>query len=230
VLIIHGEDTKSSYNRLNLLLDTKKGQGGTVASHQGSELSLALLKQQLSPQNIFGDRPLIVIHSLLSGLKSKQKDLLKKALLENQSHEIILYEQKEIPPGTLKQFSSSKIENFKISSTLFKFLDSLSPESPNLHRSLSLLIKEGSEPEFIFAMLTRQIRLLIKAKTSPNTIKLPPFIKKNLSNQAGKFSLSHLLKLHHLLYKIDKQIKLGQTTLETELLLTGFISAINTPS
>ncbi|KKT37663.1 MAG: hypothetical protein UW26_C0027G0009 [Candidatus Collierbacteria bacterium GW2011_GWF1_44_12] len=225
MIIIHGENTKGSYSRLNLLIENHRKEGKNIISYNAAEIDITRLEQELNPSDLFGNQSLLVISNLFSGPKSKQKEALKISLQEKVDQPVVLYEQKEVPPTSLKPFTGSQIEVFKVSPQIFKFLESLSPNSPLLAQFNSLLSQEA-EVEFIYAMLVRQIRLLITAKTNPNQLKTAPFVKRLLIIQAGKFSLEHLLDLHHRLYLIDKQIKLGKTSLDMESLLTGFLTAL----
>jgi len=224
MIIIHGENTKGSYTRLNLLLDTHRSAGKNIVSYNASEIDITLLEQQLAPADLFGNQSILVISNLFSGTKSKQKEALKKSLQNKIDQSVILYEPKEISVTSLKPFAGSQVEAFNVSPLVFKFLESLSPGSPNLSQFKRL--SQDTEPEFIFSMLVRQIRLLITAKSNPNLLKTAPFVKKLLISQAAKFSPDHLLDLHHRLYHIDKQIKLGKTPLDMETLLVGFLTSL----
>jgi len=225
VIIIHGENTKASYARLNALVEEYKSKELEVHSFDASEMDLTRLEQELNPSDLFGNRSILVITDLFTGTKSKLKESLKKSLQLKLDQPIVIYEQKEVTAAGLKPFAKATIEVFKISPQIFKFLEALSPGSSSISQYNSLL-QQDTEPEFIFAMLTRQIRLLITAKTDPTRLKTVPFVKKLLQQQASKFSLDQLLNLHHRLYLIDRQIKLGETPLGMEPLLTGFLTSL----
>ena len=226
MIIVHGEDTKKSYSFLSELTYGYKEKGFSVLSYDASELDITSLEQKLIPLDLFGRQNLLVISQIFSGVKSKQKESLKKTLQFYQDKPIILYEQKEITSASLKAFSSSQIESFKIPPAIFKFLESLTPGSESSVSLYSDLLSQGLEPEFVFAMIVRQIRLLLKAKVAPQDIKIHPFAKKKLLYQVQKFGLSQLVALHHSLYGIDKQIKLGVSPLPVSQLLVGFLSSL----
>jgi len=119
------------------------------------------------------------------------------------------------------------VENFPISPVIFKFLDSLCPgNTKQILLSWKKLLMEGTEPEFVFAMLTRQIRLLIQAKVSPHNLKMAPYPARLITIQAGSFSLNHLLELYQELYKIDIQVKTGLSATTIDHLLSHFLQKI----
>lgn len=227
MIIIHGDDSLSSYKRLSELLENRKGQGLEIIVKDGAELDLATLHQEVGGEDLFGGESVLVIKSLLSGIKSKQKDGLIGALIKLTAAEIILYEPKEISLTVLKPFVKAQIEAFNISPVIFKFLDVLHPGNTRvILQAWNRLLELGHEPEYVFSMVVRQIRLLIQAKSGASYLKLSPYPKKLLTAQAGYFTLSQLLDHHHQLYEIDKRIKTGLSSLPLDQLLLQFFYRI----
>jgi len=224
MIIIHGENTSGSYARLTALLESFSKNNRQILSFNAGEISLTNIEQALSPTDLFGSEIVLVLNNLFSGTKSKQKELLKKVLVSKTNKPIIIYETKEISASSLKSYNQVQIEVFKVSPQIFKFVESLSPGKPSIVQ-FDRLTKD-TEQEFIFAMIVRQIRILITAKTNPSMLKTAPFIKSKLLNQAGQFSLDKLLDLHRRLYLIDRQIKLGETPLNLEPLLFGLLASL----
>lgn len=227
MIIIHGDDSLSSYKRLSDLLESRKSQGIEVIVKDGTELDLATLHQEVGAENLFGGKSVLVIKSLLSGLKSKQKDGLIGALIKMIAVEVILYEPKGVSDTALKPFAKAQIEAFNISPVIFKFLDVLRPGNTRvILQAWNRLLELGHEPEYVFTMVVRQIRLLIQAKSGASYLKLSPYPQKLITVQANYFTLNQLLDLHHELYETDKRIKTGLSTLPLEQLLLQFFYRI----
>lgn len=226
MIIIHGDDNRRSYEQLTELMESYKERGFTILSHQASELDTTGLEQKLIPADLFGQQNLLVINGLFSGPKTKNKDSLKNSLKFHQDKQIIIYESKEVTANSLKPFTQAKKEVYKIPPAIFDFLESVVPGSSNSLDLFTLLLNEGTGPEFVFAMLVRQIRLLILAKSDPIEVKIHPFAKRKLFIQVQKFGINQLLDLHHRLYRIDRQLKLGLSPLSLEQQLIGFLSSL----
>lgn len=227
MIILHGENTVDSSKRLVELTDSFKAKGEQVNNFDINELTIGKLRQELSPTDLFGNSSYLVIKGLLSGVKSKNKDKIINYLKTESPANVLLYEPKSIHPSTVKQFKGAVIESFKIDINIFKFVEKIFPHnSKNILNSYNDILIKGAEPEYIFAMIVRQIRLLIQIKTSPNFIKLPPFSVSNLKGQAQKFELDYLLKLHQDLYSIEVGIKAGKNPLDINSLLSHFLEHI----
>lgn len=227
MIIIHGEDKSLSYKRLIELTDDFKKRQIEVVIHDANELDITSLRQEVSSTSLFGTIKCIIIRNLLSTTKSKSKDQLVELISKAEGPEIILYETKELSITNLKSFSQAKIENFKANPLIFKFLDALRPKNQKqIHLGWKKLLEEGVEPEFVFAMLVRQVRLLIQAKSGASYLKLAPYPLRLITAQATYFSLDQLLKLHQTLYKIDLRIKTGTSPVVIEHLLGHFFQQI----
>ncbi len=221
--IIHGEDTASSYKRLTEVIDSFKSDSFEVIIKDGSDLDPTGLRQEMQPSNLFGTEKCLIIKNLLSGSKAKSKDILLNTLSRSSGTNIVLFETKKISETALKPFSGAKIEPYNINPVIFKFLDLLRPgNTKSLLAGWNRLLVLNHEPEYIFIMLVRQIRLLIQAKSGPSYLKLSPYPKKLVTAQSALFDLSHLLDLHELLYAIDKKIKTGSSSLPIDQLILQF--------
>lgn len=189
--IIYGEDYLSSRNYLKDLIKTQIN-----AKIEAKEIEPGELKQLLGNSDLFGTQPTIVIYGLFALSASKKKDLLIKILADSPQSNLILYEDKDINALTLKKFPKATLKKFEVPSIIFKFLDELKPNHP--------VDLPPVDPNFLFQMLIRQIRLLLSV--SPNS-KLPPWLSKKLINQKNAFGEKRLLELHRELYQIDKRQK-----------------------
>ncbi len=227
ITIIHGEDSLNSYKRLTELIEASKTAQLEVVVKDASEVDLAQLRQDTGVVNLFGVRNCLVIKNLLGGTKSKIKDTLIESIITISESEIILYEPKKLTDTVLKSFSKAKIETFNVNPVIFKFLDSLRPENTQvILLGWNKLTELGHEPEYVFAMLVRQVRLLIQAKSGASYLKLSPYPKKLITAQANFFTLNQLLDLHYRLYETDKRIKTGLSSLPLDQLLLQFFYSL----
>ncbi len=227
MIILHGEDANKSYARLAAITDDLKSKQVEVVTQDAAEIDITNLRQEIGSSGLFGSTKCFVIKNLLSGTKSKNKDKLIDVLNQDTSHEIILWENKGLGVTILKKFPKAKIESFSISPVIFKFLDSLRPNnSRNILLSWKKLVSENTEPEFVFAMIVRQIKLLSQAKSDPAFIKLAPYPARLIKVQSTYFTLDHLLDLYHRLYEIDLKIKTGSGGNTIDNLLVNFFQKI----
>ena len=211
MIIIHGEDIVAGRNHLNEEIERLKSRSSEVKKYEARGLDLTTLTQALEGMTLFGQQPTIVVEGLFSLPKSKSKEILTDFLAKYHDRDVILYDDRALTPTMLKPFPKAKFFEHKPASIIFTFLESLKPG--NGANSLKLLIKleESSQPaELIFAMLVRQVRLLIQA-LDPANLKAAPWQKNKLMSQSRAFGERGLLKLHDQLYKIDKDLKTGKT-------------------
>lgn len=227
MIILHGEDANKSYGRLMILTEELKSKQIEIVTQDAQEIDITYLRQEIGSSGLFGSLKCFVIKNLLSGTKSKNKDKIIDVLSQETSHEIILWENKGLTATILKKFPKATIESFSISPIIFKFLDSLRPQNTkNILLSWKNLLKEGTEPEFVFAMTVRQIKLLIQVKSGPQYVKLAPYPARLIGQQATYFTLEHLLDLYQKLYQIDLKIKTGTGGNSIDNLLTNFFQKI----
>ena len=227
MLIIHGDDIKRSYEYLQQSLNNFRLQNVDIYSHNYSDLELTSFRQEIDSNNLFSNKKVIVINGLVSTNKSKIKEDLIKIINNQKDAEIILYESKELTPTALKAFPGSRNEIFKVNPIIFKLMDSIRPGyQKGIYNLYKQTIDSGIEPEYVFAMLVRQVRLLIQVKTNPNTVRLAPFAKRLFQTQAAYFDLDKLIDLHHQLYSIDKKIKTGNSSVEMDNLIHHFFQNI----
>lgn len=217
--ILHGENTIKSRARLVTILDSLKSDGCTIVRLDAKSLTIATLEETLGSQSLFGEQKALCVEELHSlPTSQKKKDCIE--LLASADHlPIILWEKRALTKTMLKPFANAKVEEFKLSSSLFSWLDALGTKLA-LAKKLSLLhealLSDGEY--FCFLMLIRQIRLLIQAKEG-SEIAGPPFMKAKLQKQSAQLPLEALVATYHRLVRIDQQQKTSQSglTLAQEL-------------
>lgn len=224
MIIIHGEDIVSARNQLNDLVLAASARGSEIKRLSAKDADLTGITQILEGLTLFGKTPVLVIEGLFSLPKSKNKDLLLGFMAKYADRDIFLLEDKALTPTALKPFSKAKTNEHKPPSIIFSFLESLRPNGAT--KSLKLLADleaAHQPPELIFAMLVRQVRLLIQA-LEPSTLKAAPWQKSRLTTQARLFGEEGLLKLHDDLYRTDKELKTGTNPLDLSLHLFNLVA------
>jgi len=204
MIIIHGSNQVFAQNKLDQLLDQAKEKNLEIQKIETKNLSSTQLSQGLTSSSLFSNSRLVVINNLLflpqSNNKKKLIDILKKTTNKN----LILFENKNIHPATIKSLNPTQVYQFKESSLIYKFLETF---------DLKILdqIVAGKQPlEMLFFMLVRHIHQLIQVKT-PGVLKLAPWQLAKLQKQSSQFTVDQLINLHQQLYQIDKRQKTSQT-------------------
>lgn len=202
ITLIHGDNQAKSRLKLVELVTAAKEMGTTVTTLNGASLSAGELEAALGSTGLFGDKQLVVIENLLAGVRSKHKtaliEMVKKATID-----VMIWESKTLTAAGAKQVAGAKVEAFPINSSVFTWLDQLGGSEPNtkklatLHQAL-----EQSEPQLCFALLARQVRLLIQV-ASHTPVAMAPFALTKLKSQVKNFTLPQLRALHNKLYQLD---------------------------
>jgi len=213
LLLIHGDNIISSRQFLTQTISTAKARGiKDVVSLNGSRLHPTDLVQALESQSLFGTHRLVVIEGLIKRPRSSAKTTCINYLTSTTSHpqtpHLILWESHLLTPAQLKPFRTFTIQTYKLQKVLFNFLDSLKPR--NARHSLQLLQDTlKTEPvELIFALLIRQVHLLLISKLN-GQLQLAPWQTKKIRSQASAFSFVQIQTLHHFLLKLDTDLKTG---------------------
>ncbi len=228
MIILHGDDSLSSRNRLReLKAGFSQKNNSQILSFKAGDLALSELVQLLTGNSLFNDDQLIIIEKLFSGLKNKNKQAIIDFLKNKQPDNLIVWEDKQVDGRKLAAFKV-KVENFKIKNSLFAFLDCLSPQRQKEKITLFHQALENSPIELIFFLLARRVAELIVAKDD-NGKKLGPMApwqKNKIIAQAKTFSLKQLIWLYRQLLLIESSQKTGKTKLkldwQLDLLLSSF--------
>lgn len=212
MLILHGKNIERSRRSLN---EKIKIFSGEVIRFEGESLDLTQLKQTVESKPLFGGRRLIIIENLFSRRPSKEKEELLKYVRFNSPENLIIWENRTIDGRTLAPFTLARSERFELTTTIFKFLESLSPAKKKLSLILLHRCLTQETPEMVFYMLCRQVKdLIIVADLGEKGLDfLPTWKKAKLVSQAQKFGLKRLQILYRQLLQIDYQQKTGKTPL-----------------
>lgn len=214
--IIHGNDIVTS--RKFLLLERQRSPDALLIRED--EVDLTMLAQLLEGGGLFEDIKTVFIEQFLSTRKkSLDKDaIINYILKQSKTHSIYIWEGKELDRTVLTPFKDSKINLYKLPTTLFLFLDGIKPDGgKNLVKLFHLCLKT-TEVEIVFFMLVRQLRLLIavsgKADPAISEIARMSFWQRSkLQNQAKLFKDNTLIDLYKKLFSIETQYKTGNLPL-----------------
>lgn len=204
--ILHGENRVESRKKLSEIIRDAKSKGWEVTRVDGTSLTRGELFTHARSQTLLSTGQLLVIENFFQNNRKAAEDVLE--IPQDENITLVFWEGKALTPATVKKLQGKfTVQEFKIPVAVFKFLDSLSPG--NAKGSLRLLqeAKNRDEAEFLLIMMARQVRLLIWAKEGPETLKLPPWMKNNLSRQSEKFTLDELLSFHNKLLGLDRDNK-----------------------
>lgn len=210
ITLIHGDDTAASRS---FFIDRKKRTAAPITL-EVDKITLTEVVQILSGGGLFGEEKDLFIESLLT--KKKKSAELTAILTELSDHKdanIYLWEGKEIDKRTLTSLKNAENRLFKLPQSLFQFLDSLSPGNPRL-LPLFHQVLETVEPEMVFFMLIRQLRLLLALSDPGDDMieegkHLAPWQQTKLMKQVKQFDTQTLTDAYRKLYEIDLAAKTG---------------------
>ena len=157
-------------------------------------------------------------------------------ILENEIEKLVLYKGTE---ETIELPDVGLLSPYAAEASIFDLVDALG--NRNGKRAAILLqqkMQEGTDPFYLFAMIVRQVRLLIQVKEQADEGHRPPAISKNLKmhsfvagklyQQAQQFSLPQLEKIYLHLLEVDVGVKTGRSDMLTALnLLVASMTAID---
>lgn len=209
-IVLHGENQVESRKKFSAFIIEGRKKGLEIKQVDGKTTTKGEFLTLSRSQTLLGEDLLIACENLLND-NTKGVEIASEAI-KNKNAMFVFWESEKLPAGKIKKLEKLfQIQEFKIPANIFKFLDSLNA-SHNNKTALEMLhgAFKNSEPEFIFVMLARQVRLLIWAKLDPDTLNVPDWQKKKLISQAKTFSPEQLLGLHAKLLEIDKMNKLSQ--------------------
>jgi hypothetical protein len=203
-IVLHGEDSVKSYDRLKRFLDEAKKRGWEV-----------LFDQFPYTPSLFGKSRLTVYRDCKILTSSDIKNIPKY------DGTLVIFHEDTLPQTFLKSLpKDTKIEEFKLPVLVWNFLDAITPGNPErLVKTLHAIISK--EPiEFIFSMIARRIKELYWVSMDPESIGYPSWRLSKLKSQASKFKEDQLKELIETLARIDFESKTGQADLVSELDLT----------
>jgi len=201
IIVLHGDDTAKSYDRLTKFIDTAKARSWEIVTNEFP-----------NTPSLFGAERLIVYrdYKLLTKQDVKNFDRFDGTL--------VIYHEGVVPLTFLKSLpKDTKIEAFELPKILFTFLESFYPG--NSKRSIQLLhqLVKTDAVELVFFMLCRHVRDLYWISIDPASSQFPSWRAGKLKTQASKFIVQQLQQLISLFSDIDISVKTSKTDLLTSL-------------
>ncbi len=219
MIVIHGENIIQSRQFLTDQITQAKANQQAVHHLMATTLQMKDVASLLGTASLFGGKRLVVVEELHSLPKSAKKEELIQlfATQDDPDTELIFWEKRKLTSTMLKKFPRASVKEFKTTNTLFSWLDSLNGQKRNFSKQHQLLHQAiESDGEFMcFAMLARQVRLLIQVKEG-SKVAGPPFVVQKLKHQAGTFTLKQLLTIHQHLHDFDLKQKTSRNALSLE--------------
>ncbi len=205
ITILHGDNYVASRTALNQLKNTTKLDAKLILK--------ADLAQALESKALFSDDRPFIIENLLTLPKSKNKQNLINIVLNATDKQIYLWDKKTVTPTVKKQFKNATIKEFKLTKSVFKFLDAIKPNNQVnilklLHQSL-----EHDAVELTFYLLHRRISQLIQAVDNPQELRGAPWQIGKLKTQAKLFTLAQLKNFHQKLLEVEFELKTGRSVI-----------------
>lgn len=217
--VLHGDNLVRSRQALTEFI-TQVQPTADVIRLDAKSLQFATLESALRANSLFGNTRTVVIEGLHSLPKSKkQSELIALTIAQATATNVLLWENRSLTKTMLKPFiqANADISEFKLSKTLFSWLDMIDGTRRTYSGQAQLArFHEVVQQEDIWvclAMLSYRVRQLLLAKTG-GVIPGAPFMAAKLQQQADRFSLPQLLRLHEQLYLIDKNVKSSATVLD----------------
>lgn len=214
IRILHGENTAQSRLRLRSIMDQTPQKSRLLLSEENTynELYLGLFSE-----NIFDEKNLIVCENFILQKKITLKDKILSRVPSGKT--LVFWEAGEIKEKAhLAALNSAVSELFKPEPAVFRFLDSIMPESKmSISSLISLDAKQKSHG--LLSLIASRILLLTLAKTGLDLptvtaicgYRLQEWQWQKIKNQALKFTDHALHTFLNGTLKADMLVKTGST-------------------
>jgi len=210
--IIHGDDVSAS--RKFFLSEKDKIENAVVL--RSSEVTLTNLAQVLEGGGLFEEIKTVFVEDFLSDRKkSAERDaIILYIAKKSKDNNIVMWEGKQILPSSFSKLKGSAIKTFKLSSSLFTFLDNIKPKNGKALVDLHHKCLKTIESEMIFFMIVRQFRIMLALidfdkESISETNRLAPWQRGKIEKQARLFDREKLVRIYRKLFKIEVAQKTG---------------------
>jgi len=215
-ILLHGEDTQKSYERLLAFIDSaKKRKMLVIRVGKGKEDLSGIIKSQ----GLFAQAQLVIVYGL-STLKRDDYDLIKKSTDDKTT--IVVYEEKQLTPVSISKLGKeTHVESFFLPKILFTFLENLYPKNYDRTKNYLDKLLENNEAEFIYLMIIRFFKDLYMVSQGKNILGYPGWRYQKLGNQFNKMDTKILTLMINDLADFDIESK--RETKDTGLFLDLFL-------
>lgn len=219
IYVLHGENALESYNRLNQI--TSQYPLHEVINQEADKIEDLL--NNLTTKDLLGGKKLIIARNFIAKNKLKPQQIKEYDDLNI----LILWEDKEISKNISVSYAKiAKVEVFKLPSTIFYFLDSITGPAAYTIKLLNKIADKESTM-LIWHILNRIYLLAIaKLKVDQETANklngkvLPAWQWQKIYDQAKKIDEKKLNGLFTATLKIDYLVKTGKTNLPAKSMVS----------
>ena len=217
--VLHGENTDDSERYLKSLLINYKDIPKVQLTDKDR---IELFQEAVYAEDLFETEKLVICRNWLSSKKIKLNSLFDIP----QNRTVIFLEDTKLTVGqNVKRPSDWQIKEFKLQSTIFWFLDSLSPDFVKSARYLPQI--DADKNNFLVWNLLMRVAFLITVKSGGGRENCAQFFERNIQDlqwdkiqrQADLFSLNKLIGLYHGLLRLDYATKNGTSAMDEKSLV-----------
>ena len=146
--------------------------------------------------------------------------------MESEIHKLLMHESQTIDRGVVETLVAPSFDD-----NIFTFIDTISASSQSVFELLHRHLENGAEPLYLLAMITRQVKILLKLHsaayelrtTSPKVlaeaVQEHPFVVQKSLPLLAKFPQDHLVHLYKKLLITDERLKSTRISPHTLLAL-----------
>lgn len=212
ITILHGEDTATSNQNLELLLKERRN----TTRLEGASLSSASIMLELESQSLFQDEKTLVIQSPTK-IKKKELNKILEILAkysDSSTTYIYVYSATVLSVTFLKKLPKAKVHLFELPKYYFMLLDSLMPRNAISSKKFLDSTLEKYTPEQVLYSLIKRVRLLLVAKEGSLTQvaeakAMQSWQEGRLRQQASSWNYKDLSSLYRNLYSLEVNLKSG---------------------
>ncbi len=206
--IFHGDNTVLSRKRLSEILASVRKDNWEVVNFDwssGKKQELLTLGQS---QSLLSTGVVVVVENFFTN--NKKANEILTGLKIDEFTAFIFWESKTVTSSHLKGLKKFVIQEFKIPTVIFNFLNSLAPGNT---KTMLMTLEESlrkDAAELLLVMIARHVKNLIWVKFEPESMIMQDWQKQKLSTQAKKFTKEQLYLLHTKLLVLDRGAKTSQ--------------------
>lgn len=203
-----GEDSITARLAYNRMIETYRKGGAEIIEMNAS--SIMNLKQGVGDNiNLFAQQTVFCMDNLeKTGFKKSTKVKADKmyeaivSLAQDKSIVILDFEDGK-QSRQLKLKDIATIHESKTAVSIFSLVESCNPGNKNSFIQGLKTVCSTQDEQFVFIMLYRHIRLLVLVQSNDPSLKLPPWQKYKIINQAKKWEPQRLIDYYSGLIKIE---------------------------
>lgn len=181
IIVLHGDDTQKSYERLMVFINEAKKRNWKI-----TDFSL----EEIENQSLFDEESFYILkdYTRLDSASSRgRKSTVEK--LKKYSGNLIIYNTGKIPAPTLKNLGADKTELFELPQLLWKFLDNMTIKG--FHELL-----ETQAAEYILAMMSWKFKQSYLRNPSDKNAKLISELAEiDVKSKTGRVNLIQAIDL-----------------------------------